>query len=184
MSDLITLKINDRGVDATLARLVAKATAMRPVMREISHDMRDAVLENFEREGRPSPWKKSRRAAKQGGKTLQDQRHLMKSITPDSSADAARVGTNLKYAAIHHFGGPIRFKGRDRVMNFKQVRRGKMTFSRPGTGDRFAKAGKAHYSMKVSGKPYSVDMPARPYMLLLDDDLAKIIKRMKKYLED
>lgn len=184
MSDLIALKVDDRSVDATLARLVAKATAMRPAMREISHDMRDAVLENFEREGRPSPWKKSRRSAKQGGKTLQDQRHLMKSITPDSSADVARVGTNLKYAAIHHFGGPIRFKGRDRIMNFKQVRRGKMTFSRPGTGDRFAKAGKAHYSMKVSGKPYSVDMPARPYVLLLDDDLAKIIKRMKKYLED
>lgn len=184
MSDLITLKVDDRGVYATLARLLGKATAMRPVMREIAGDMHDGVLENFDREGRPSPWKKSRRAAKQGGKTLQHTRRLMKSITRNYDASGARIGTNLDYAAIHHFGGVIRFKGRDRIMNFKQVRRGKMTFSRPGTGDRFAKAGKAHYSMKVSGKPYSVDMPARPYMLLLDDDLAKIIKRMKKYLED
>lgn len=181
---MISLKVDDRGVDTTLARLIAKGTAMRPVMREISQDMRDAVLENFEQEGRPSPWKKSRRAAKQGGKTLQDQRHLMKSITPDSSADTARVGTNVKYAAIHHFGGPIRFKGRERILNFKQVRRGKMTHSRPGTGDRFAKAGKAHYSMEVSGKAYSVTMPARPYMLLMDDDLAKIVQRMKRYLEN
>lgn len=174
MSDLITLKIDDRTIDSHLARLIAKGGNLRPVMREISHDMRDAVLENVEREGRPSPWKKSRRAAKQGGKTLQHTRRLMKSITPASSSDAASVGTNLVYAAIHHFGGPIRFKGRERIMNFKQVRRGKMTFSRPGQGDRFAKAGKAHYSMKVSGKAYSVEMPARPYMLLHEDDLNKI----------
>jgi len=184
MSDLISLKVDDRNADATLARLIAKGENMRPVMREVNGDMYDGVMENFDREGRPSPWKKSRRAAKQGGKTLQHTRRLMKSITRDYDASSARVGTNLDYAAIHHFGGKIRFKGRDRVMNFKQVRRGKMTFSRPGTGDRFAKAGKAHYGMKVSGKPYSVDMPARPCMLLLDDDLAKIIKRMKKHLED
>lgn len=184
MSDLITLKVQDRDVDSHLAKLLAKGQNMRPVMREISHDMRDAVLENFEREGRPNSWKKSRRAAKQSGKTLQHTRRLMKSITPDSDINTARVGTNLKYAAIHHFGGPIRVKGRERVMNFKQVRRGKMTFGRPGTGDRFAKAGQAHYSMKVSGKAYSVSMPARPYMFLLDEDLARVISRMKRYMEN
>ena len=183
MSDLITLKIDDRTIDSHLARMIAKGGNLRPVMREISHDMRDAVLENFEREGRPSPWKKSKRAAKQGGKTLQHTRRLMK-MEVKSDASGAAVGTNVKYAAIHHFGGPIRFRGRERIMNFKQVRRGKMTFSRPGQGDRFAKAGKAHYSMKVSGKAYSVDMPARPYMLLQEDDLAKIVKRMRRYLGD
>lgn len=183
MSDLIALKVQDRDVDTHLARMLAKGESMRPVMREISGDMHDAVLENFEHEGRPSPWKKSKRAAKQGGKTLQHTRRLMKSITREYDASRARIGTNLDYAAIHHFGGVIRFKGRDRVMNFKQVRRGKMTFSRPGTGDRFAKASKSHYSMKVSGKPYSVDMPARPYMLLLENDLVKIVQRMKRYLE-
>ena len=142
MSDLISLRIDDRGVDADLARLLAKVGNTRPVMREISHDMRDAVLENFEREGRPSPWKKSRRAAKQGGRTLQHTRRLMKSITPDSSVDTARVGTNLKYAAIHHFGGPAGRKS----------------------------------------KP--VQIPARPYMFLLDADLARVITRMKRYLEN
>lgn len=184
VSELISLKVSDREVDSHLARMLAKGENMRPVMREISGDMNDAVLENFEREGRPSPWKKSRRAAKQGGKTLQHTRRLMKSITREYDASHARVGTNLDYAAIQHFGGVIRFKGRERIMNFKQVRRGKITFGRPGTGDHFAKAGKANYSMKVSGKAYSVTMPARPYMLLLDEDLARVITRMKRYIEN
>ncbi len=113
MSDLITLNVSDREVDIHLTRLLAKGQNMRPVMREISHDMRDAVLENFEREGRPNPWKKSRRAAKQGGKTLQHTRRLMKSITPDSSVDTAGVGTNLnmlpsvdnQYIQYHPFKG-------------------------------------------------------------------------------
>lgn len=182
MSDLITLKVQDRDVDSHLAKLLAKSENMRPVMQEISGDMYDAVMENIDREGRPRPWKKSRRAIKQGGKTLQHTRRLMKSITREYDASRARVGTNLDYAAIHHFGGVIRFKGRERIMNFKQVRRGKMTFGRPGTGDRFAKAGKAHYSMKASGKAYSVTMPARPYMFLLDENLARVITRMKRYM--
>lgn len=142
MSDLITLKVQDRDVDSHLAKLLAKGQNMRPVMREISHDMRDAVLENFEREGRPNSWKKSRRAAKQSGKTLQHTRRLMKSITPDSDINTARVGTNLKYAAIHHFGGPAGRKS----------------------------------------KP--VHLPARPYMFLLDEDLARVITRMKHYMEN
>jgi phage virion morphogenesis protein len=73
-------------------------------MRQISEIMRDAVEENFEQEGRPK-WKPSKRAQKQGGKTLQDTGSLASSISMKFTRNTAVVGTNKKYAAIHQFGG-------------------------------------------------------------------------------
>lgn len=184
MPDMISVKIDDQQVVDHLKQLEKKAGDLSQVMRDISEDMLDAVLENFAKEGRPNPWKKSKRGKKDSGKTLQDTARLMKSITARSDSKSAMVGTNVKYAAIHHFGGKIRHPARDRVMHFRQVQRGKMTHGKPGTGDRFAKASKAHYAMKVSGKAYTINMPARPYLLLADSDTLKIVERMKRYLEE
>lgn len=183
MSDMISVRIDDREVNKVMERLMRKASDMSPAMREISGDMIDAVQENFARQGRPLRWKQSRRAKKQGGQTLQDTNRLYRSIMPRYDATSAMVGTNVRYAAIHHFGGKIRHPARDRILHFSQVKRGKMTSGRPGTGDRFARAGKAHYAMKVSGKAYEVDMPARPFMQLEDSDTRRILDRMQRYLE-
>jgi phage virion morphogenesis protein len=111
MADLITAKIDDREILKALDKLKARARNLRPVMGEIAADMLDAVQENFAKEGRPGRWKPSKRAKKEGGQTLQQSRRLLNSITADSDNQAARVGTNVEYAAIHHFGGTvIRFK--------------------------------------------------------------------------
>ncbi|MYG80960.1 MAG: phage virion morphogenesis protein [Gemmatimonadetes bacterium] len=50
------------------------------------------------------PWPKSRRAEREGGKTLVDKARLRNSITHVASADGVDVGTNVVYAAVHQFG--------------------------------------------------------------------------------
>ncbi|MRR56955.1 MAG: phage virion morphogenesis protein [Deltaproteobacteria bacterium] len=182
MTDTIGVKIDDREVVEALRRLERQAGDLRPVMREIAGDMLDSVQENFARQGRPLRWKPSRRARKQGGQTLRDTNRLYRSIIARSDTNGAMVGTNVRYAAIHHFGGEIKHPARERVLHFRQVERGRMTHARPGTGDTFAKSGKAHYAMKVKGKAYTIKMPARPFMVLDDSDVRRIVMRIGRHL--
>jgi phage virion morphogenesis protein len=72
-----------------------------PLMSEISHQMLDAIDENFAQEGRP----KWLGITHRDGKVLQDSGRLAASMTPFSDNDTAAAGTNVIYAAIHHFGG-------------------------------------------------------------------------------
>jgi phage gpG-like protein len=54
------------------------------------------------------PWKQSRRARDQGGQTLRDNGVLRNSFTWElNGTDSLIYGTNIKYAAIHQFGGEI-----------------------------------------------------------------------------
>jgi phage virion morphogenesis protein len=101
---MIKITIDDREVKKMLRDLASRVKDRRPLMREIAEIMHDAVMENFEQEGRPK-WKPSKRAQKQGGQTLQDTGSLAASISSRHDNNSAQVGTNKKYAAIHQFGG-------------------------------------------------------------------------------
>lgn len=101
---MIKLDIDDREVKKELTRLAGRVQNRQPLMRKIAGIMKDAVEENFEQEGRPK-WKPSKRAMKQGGKTLQDTGQMAASVSEDYDNDSAAVGTNKKQAAIHQFGG-------------------------------------------------------------------------------
>jgi len=199
---LIEAKIDDRELLRTLDKLSRKVRDLAPVMREISGDMLDSVHENFAREGRPNPWKKSRRAAETGGHTLQDTNRLYRSITARSDANSAMVGTNVKYAAIHHFGGTIKKKESQKVIHFKRgtvdqfanqddanrqlhMPNGRTLYFKRGAGAGFHRANmKASYAMKVTIGAHEITMPARPFLVLADADTRKIVERIKKYLGD
>ncbi len=180
---IFNIKIDDREVLATLDRIIAKARDRRHLMKDIADIMWHAVEENFREEGRPR-WKRSKRAIKQGGKTLQQRGRLATSIMPSSDNDTAMVGTNVIYAAIHQFGGTTKQAARMRIMHFDQRKSGKMTHGRPGKKvDHFAKPGKAKYGMATMGKAYSVKMPARPFLHLEPGDFQKILGAAKFYLK-
>ncbi|MCW5666526.1 MAG: phage virion morphogenesis protein [Piscinibacter sp.] len=55
-------------------------------------------------------WKESRRAKEQGGQTLSASARLRRSLTYNAGRDSVAWGTNVRYAAIHQFGGIIRAK--------------------------------------------------------------------------
>lgn len=158
MADLIDIRVDDREVLRHLDRLAAKAADLSPVMREISFDMLDAVHRNFEDGGRPNPWKRSQRAARDGGRTLQDTNRLYRSIAPRSDANSAAVGTNVVYAKYLQFG----------TRAHTVVPRRAKALRIPGVGFR-----------KKADIPA---MPARPFLVLTDDDTRKIVERMKRYL--
>lgn len=108
------------------------------------------------------PWKQSKRALDDGGKTLLDTGRLLKSLTTIANNDFAEVGTNVPYAAIHQFGG----KTRPHVI-------------RPKKANGVLAWPIANFARYVN-HPGS-DIPARPYLGVADDDEPMVESIIGKY---
>lgn len=183
---MIDIKIDNSGVMQTLERLEKAIQHRATVMQAIAGIMADAVEENFAREGRPA-WQglkpgswlaRAGALTKTGkvsgarfekkvrnGKILQASGRLASSITQANSNDNAVVGTNVKYAAIHQFGGKT-----------------KAHEIRPRNKKALAWASGGHPVRKVN-HPGS-DIPARPFLVLDDTDLQKIVATVEEYLRE
>jgi phage gpG-like protein len=77
---------------------------------QLAEEARAQVVESFERGVDPydRPWLPNRF---RGGATLRDTSRLLKSIAPSMvTQDGFRLSTNMKYAAIHNYGGIIKAK--------------------------------------------------------------------------
>lgn len=129
---MIEVRIDDAEVATALFRLRAKLGNLRPEMRAVGELIRADIGERFSEQRGPdgAPWKPltmaaivsrarrhasagyAKRRAKtlarfaSGAKALLDTGALRNSIAVSGVTDAeVTVGTNLAYAAIHHFGG-------------------------------------------------------------------------------
>lgn len=190
MADMVT--VQTEGFDrlfGVLRELKRKCADRRPLMRTVVGIMHAEVDENFEQEGRPkwaplaaSTIRQRKAKGHWPGQILKVRGRLVNSMVELFDNDSAIVGTNVAYAKIQQFGGVIKRQGGERVLNFRQAKRGKITFGRPGTGDLFAKASKAHYSMKVSHGPYEIRIPARPPLKLTEGGISKIERAVVNYL--
>ena len=186
---MIKIRIEDSGVRDLLTRLQVRAGNLSPVMRRIAGIMKDAVEENFAREGRPA-WKKLSDSTLAGGfsfykrdskygkkgsvtekslkkfvnrKILQDTGRLAASISGRATKDQAIVGTNVVYAAIHQFGGSTG----PRIIRPK----GKKALFWPGAKHPVT-------SVKHPGSK----IPARPFLHLERSDIEDIKTAMVRYL--
>lgn len=133
----VDLQINDREVRDALARLVRQGTDLSPAMRLIAASIEAATQLRF-KDGRDpggAPWKplapstrrvRAMRSRSRGGaavaaavsgpmQPLLDTGQLRRSITSTYGAKEAVVGTNLRYAPIHQFGGQAGRRRRTRI---------------------------------------------------------------------
>lgn len=78
-----------------------------PLMREIGDFVRSETWRNFDEQQTPEGqrWKPSQRALREGGTTLREYGILRDSYTYDARRDQVEIGSNVIYAAIHHYGG-------------------------------------------------------------------------------
>jgi phage virion morphogenesis protein len=111
---MFQVAVNTKGIDGLALRLARRPSDMSEAMTEIAGIMRDAVVENFDKEGRPETWTPLAEA------TVKDRREqgfgpehpilkrtgtLLDSVQESSDDREAVVSTNLRYAALQHFGG-------------------------------------------------------------------------------
>lgn len=103
----LTYSINDRASHELMSRLANINT--RPMFDEIGGYLDSEVARRFNdgEDWEGNPLVPSKRALSEGGKTLVDFGHLRDSYTHSVFIDGSGVehGSDLDYAAIHHFGG-------------------------------------------------------------------------------
>lgn len=108
------IDIDTTAINRALTDISKAVTDMTPIMRKLGGDLAAITEKNFDSEGAriAAKWKPSRRAIEQGGQTLRDTGRLVSSISvggPDHVQEVGPnyvfVGTNVKYAAMHQFGG-------------------------------------------------------------------------------
>lgn len=158
---MIYFEINTQDVQSLLEGIVQKLENRRALMNNLARILGNAVDDNFAANGRPG-WQALKYPRVRGGSgILQSSGILRNSIHTQADNDTAVIGTNIKYAAIHHFGGQTR-PHLIRPKNGKALK----------FGGRFAK--------KVN-HPGS-KMPARPFMVLQPEDEQDLADAVRDYL--
>lgn len=161
----IKVEIKDGGVKQKLAEIAAKGGNLTPIMRVIGEIVRTSVERNFAAGGRPT-WAESQRVKREGGQTLSRSGILRRSFTLPGAVvvgnNRVSVGTNVKYAAIHQFGGKT-------APHTIVPRKAKALFW-PG----------AKHPVKSIKHPGSV-IPARPFMMVQDEDWTEIKQSVMNY---
>ena len=141
---MLEISLDEKDLKRGLGQLLKNATDSRPMMRGIAGELTTLTEDNFESESfGGEKWQQSRRAATEGGKTLQQDGGLAGSISTKAGNGFARIGSNKEYAAIHHLGGTVKAKNKPYLA--------------------FALAGGGFRKVK------QVTSPARPYLPIRGD---------------
>ncbi|QOW46457.1 MULTISPECIES: phage virion morphogenesis protein [Acinetobacter] len=143
-----------------LAKVHAKVENPELLYRKLSVLLLDQTERRFDTSigTDDKPWKQSWRAEVQGGKTLRNTGRLQDSIVSRIQGNRITIGTNVKYAALMHFGGTVKPKGK-KFLKFKT----------PLGGWMFLR---------------SVKIPARPFLGISVDDSQEILFEIEEYLHE
>ena len=169
MSDAVRMIIDDAAVNAALDRVAAAGIDTAPLMQRVEGMMLFAVQRRFETETGPdggkwqrlSPRTANKRVGRSGGRKrgynniLRVTGRLYSSISSQSDAGSAEVGTNLAYGRIHQDGGTITQYPQSRTIRLRKVK-GRVQFAR--------KAHKRATERRVSYGTRTITIPARPYL--------------------
>lgn len=164
----VTIIVKDEAVKALLSRMLAAGVEMAPFFKQVATLVQASVQKNFEVGGRPK-WKplaastlRQKRSASLG--PLKRTGTLM-SVVAQSGDSFAKVGVQpaaKAYAAIHQFGDVINHPG------------GTAYFPKKGGEIVYVSNAKARPSMPRT-KPHQITIPARPYLVLQDEDIRDIV---------
>lgn len=159
----VTLKLEGHErVRRALDRMRGAAARPRRILEDVGSRLEASTRDRFERGEGPDgkAWRPSVRAGRGGrrrGRTLIDSGRLRRSIVSRASESEVVVGTNLRYAAIHQFGGEVRARGA-----------GRLRFFLPGVGWR---------------SPRRVVVPARPFLGIDKADAGAIERIVGRHLD-
>lgn len=101
-----------------IKQILKNCSDFKKPLKIIARDMKNETLRNFDNEKSylGVKWKKSNRARKDGGKTLQDTGRLYNSFTRYSDNNVARVGTKVIYARALNRGMKKGYAGQHNVI--------------------------------------------------------------------
>lgn len=181
---------NIQQINAIINNLKDKFTPNKNLMALIAQEMKDSVHNNFS-SSNPMHWKalqpstiKQKRKKGLSESILQATGMLLRSIQSSSTDNSAAVHTNLRYAAIHQFGGIISIAARTRTLFHRTDAKGNLL--KQGSNPNllvFAKSRHKRKSAYTFGqKNYNITIPARPFMVLTDTYTNNIINKIRQHV--
>jgi len=157
-----TVKVDPQSPGLRLVEEMAnKMKNLRPLMAKIATLMLSIVRRNFQVGGRPA-WPARRDTQKH--RLLWKTGRLIGSLHQEADATHAEVFTNVEYAAVHQFGHS--FPPRE----IRPVRKRALFW--PG----------AEHPVKKVNWP-GAKVPARPFMVIPDEEMPTLEEVAKEYLE-
>ncbi len=171
----IRIKVDDGEVTALLKRLSDKASDMTPAMRAIGEIVRTSVVRNFEEGGRYSEagsWRG-------GGKRWQP----LSIATLFAGRKGMFVGKSGRFRKGKQ-GAEARLKGRMTLVDTARLRNSINARAYPGGVEIGPDAEYAaiHQFGGKAGRGRKVDIPARPFLVVQDEDLVEIKRVLAEYL--
>lgn len=171
--------MNEKELKIYLEKKVADVKAKALAVLEV--EAPKSIRKNFQQGGRPEKWKPVKKKPKKyrGTKTLVQRGNLMKvsavKSVEDTSVTLMANPLTRAYARIQHEGGTINMPARKikfRVKKYKDagtvLRRSKRTV--------FASSKIKRVKFERAVRPYVIKIPARPFMVIPDEDLMRIVR--------
>jgi phage gpG-like protein len=169
----INVTLDDAQVQGLIQRIEARTNDFSPLLNVMGDRMsKFSIPRNFREGGRPEKWKPSKRAAAKDGQTLINTGRLRSSITYAIGDRELRVGTNVVYARIHQLGG--RIAGDFNVKAHERTIR--MAFGRT--------IAPRQVEVRAHSRHVDFTMPARPFLLVQDEDFAYFRREIGAYLTE
>jgi len=180
----IEVTVDDREVADLLERIQKNLGDLTPAMKIIGAIGRTSVIRNFEKSGRPKKWKKHSKTTEKrrgkGAKILMDQglgAGLAGSINYKAGKDRVDIGTPKVYGAVHQFGAKKGSFGTVEATVRAHLRNITRAFGKP-IPKKQIKVGAHKRKMKL---PWG-DIPARPFLMVQDEDWTEIRAALTDYL--
>lgn len=165
----ITVQLDASRLQGVLSRLGERAADLKPLWRAIGRDVTEQARLQFRDSKDPYdvPWKAlapstqaANRGRRRGGKPLMDTGRLRNSIAWRLLGNGVEVGSSVRYAAIHQFGGTI-----DHAARSIRVRLRKVKLESGAHAVRFAKDSHKRATTKWGeAAAWKVKIPARPFI--------------------
>lgn len=173
---------------AALAYIQAAADALgnpEPLLRDMGEYLLIAHDTRFASQSAPdgTPWQALspsylRRKRKNQDKILRLDGYLANTLRYQVSGGELLFGSDRPYAAIHQFGGEIQIAARSQQAYFR--RDGKTG----EVGNRFVAKRKSNFAQWVSMGPYSIHIPARPFLGTSSADDEELLTIAQDYLRN
>ncbi|WP_275629815.1 phage virion morphogenesis protein [Pseudomonas sp. 273] len=154
------------------------------MFRDMGEYLAPEISLRFETQASPdgTPWQALspaylKRKRKNQDKILVLNGYLKNSIRFQVSENELAVGSNRTYAAIHHFGGEIQIAARSQQAHFRYDAKTNEV------GPHFVNKSRANFSQWVTLGPYTIKIPARPWLGTSDRDDDELLAIAHKHLD-
>ena len=195
--------IDNAEVLALLEEGLRRGADFTPPLKKIMVVLLQSEAATFAAGGRPDPWEQlkpstiaRRRKGRSGAvgiaQILQDTRHLLLSVTAKSAKDSIRIitplmlvmGTRVSYGPKHQYGDPGGEKVTEQVKRHRRKRhRRHVEVRRTATSITTAsQIVKAHWVRAHTRVVVTKRIPARPFVVVQDEDIDKIIEILRDWV--